>query len=1741
MSTATGGCRHQIQVDRGEEVYTVTDLHHQGVGFDWSHTRTYRSQETNNTPQGRQWTHLYDDYIIAYRIGTFLGDHQDISKPLSLVYCRGGEEPGDNDKWDHYKPLVPSGINAQPSLGDDPPAGLTMKFDSHLDTFAELKLWDQAGMSGLDGDGTQTDWRDDHFILISRGGWVRRYEWEANLPGVTGLASAEMGNSWKFAVARLVSIKDVAGNEMTFSYTVIGGRVRLSSITDTRGALITYSYYPASDNIIDRRYRLKTVRLTPNQNTPTESRSVTFDYDEHGDLVKATGADVGGHGVSGSFSGRPVEIYKYSSTLPAYDTVNDVNGVTAPGPVNSRLRHNLMEVVRPNEWASGDWGQPEAQGKPALQWTYYDNDRVKSHSIGFRNAQGDFVVGEELTYTYQENPGLPGAEILTTETDRNGNVRRYYYDANSRGSLLRFEHETRGVRDASEEPSGGLYVTTHTYNANKLRHITRHPSGRIVENIYDTDAPERRMQSNRITQIQRWDSATVPALEADQEEIVTEFVYDPFFNQPCLQIDPRRTHNARPAHQTSNPPNEFTPPNGPADAGLPGRYVQMFIFDYQEGRSDDPDYRQSLADKFGLNVAQVDAMITHTTDRAHDVLGLGPNETVDHLFGEDLNNDGKPHFLQGIPPQIQGKHIKTISSVVYLPDGSEQAAESISRYDGRGRLTYTKDARDHVTTYEYSPTNDLLLRQTAAAGELDLETEYARDAYGNPETITDPRGNQTRQTFDGVDRLSKTQSYVGHYFAGQKRAESEIGRDPNGNVVFRRTSIYEPQLDADKLSVEPDGEYTSVTLTGTTEQRFEYDILNNVIKERTEATAPADAQTVWLETEYEYDANENVTRVTKPEGNITETLYDERDLPFRVVSGVGTPDERLTFSYYDLNGNLIETVDGVDNGGETKSVTAVPGLGITAHTGDVTRYEYDAFDRLVRTIDPIGNVVENTYDPAGQIVSTAMYGPIGGLSPTDSAGAQNVLLGLTNFRYDERGRMYRKDRLLGVSDGVVLNRSQHQNLNDSDARYMDDPASVSGIQRYGGFVSTETVFDPNGNPVEVYDDKGNRVRTQYDEIDRPFWVKDAEDNVTETSYDENSNPIYVKHTYVSQDDRPDQVIEAFFAYDALNRKTRAKANPNPNPTLNPGDEIEDLYGYDSRGNLVMHQDGRGNSTRSFYDDANRLVASVAEMTADGTGATSIDFAQGGGDGKIVTRYLYDGNSNLVGQVDDNNNRTTYAYDALDRRVQASYGVSWPLSAEEATAYVVLGASPGNLAEQDDPVTSESWAYDRDSNVTRHTDQNGWKHEFEYDGANRRTQVDISVGTSPRPLFGTTQQRFEYDGLGRTTKTVDNMGPEPGVECTHAYDTISRTLQETQEIQAAAYAKHIQHFEYDGDLGTTGALQASRHGFGPVGQTPREFAYTHDANNRLRVIQEIPAAAGTLVTYDYVGPGASLARRAFGNGQVETRTYDGIHRLTGLATAVPNGGVAVDHFAYAYDGEHLPKYEDNLLRPGQSAFYGGFDSAKRVVLFARGTLNANKDGLAAPSTLPDDVRLQSLEYDGLGNWTRNVLADGGFHVEDRTHTNFNEVHAVNAAPAKAYDDNGNLLDDGTRTYRWDALNRLIQVSRKEPGGAATTIASYLYDTQNRRVRQTLSGGGLANDPATDGQTTFYSSGWRLCAEYDVAGGTEAAQPRYRYVWGGVFADELVCRDDGAATVETLNASTGTQRQYQHVDNGWNIRA
>ncbi len=119
---------------------------------------------------------------------------------------------------------------------------------------------------------------------------------------------------------------------------------------------------------------------------------------------------------------------------------------------------------------------------------------------------------------------------------------------------------------------------------------------------------------------------------------------------------------------------------------------------------------------------------------------------------------------------------------------------------------------------------------------------------------------------------------------------------------------------------------------------------------------------------------------------------------------------------------------------------------------------------------------------------------------------------------------------------------------------------------------------------------------------------------------------------------------------------------------------------------------------------------------------------------------------------------------------------------------------------------------------------------------------------------------------------------------------------------------------------------------------------------------------------------------------------------------------------------------------------------------------------------------ALRISGVTETSDTATAYPTVSTQTAAYNNLNQLANL-SGQALTYDANGNLLSDGTRTFSWDAENRLIGVGYPGQPGKAT---DYIYDGLSRRV-------GILRTPAGGGgalSTSYIFCGLGLCQARDA---------------------------------------------------------
>jgi RHS repeat-associated protein len=433
-------------------------------------------------------------------------------------------------------------------------------------------------------------------------------------------------------------------------------------------------------------------------------------------------------------------------------------------------------------------------------------------------------------------------------------------------------------------------------------------------------------------------------------------------------------------------------------------------------------------------------------------------------------------------------------------------------------------------------------------------------------------------------------------------------------------------------------------------------------------------------------------------------------------------------------------------------------------------------------------------------------------------------------------------------------------------------------------------------------------------------------------------------------------------------------------------------------------------------------------------------------------------------------------------------------------------------------------------------------DYTYDAIGRKTACAITLATG---VVGTTAQAAEFDGLSRITFGRNSISTAHA-DVSRFYDSLDRILEDSQTFSGNTRNVTNEMFE---------SFPMTQFAFPNGRQTTNQY----DLLYRRTDVKETSGGAN-IAKWSFFGPGR-VAECELGNGLIcshlnnaRTRSasqagqsnpgwggqssdrlgFDGAGRMITkryLAGGINGGTGAYDDptsvvgQTTAYDHSSNKFYERALHAESRSSLYepfdadhrptGGYDSINRLRQYQRGVLSDGSSGAVAggsvttPISLPNTDESRDYVLDGLGNWRRTTFdpVGGAETTQVRQHNGLNEITRTDDGTTQTdfeYDgatgaSNGNLQDDGIRTYQWDALNRLVEVKRKSDDA---TIGEYTYDIFNRRIRKVVSNGGLSGT-IPNGTTDFiYNSDWQCVEERDGSNSVFK-----QYVWGR-YIDELL---------------------------------
>ncbi len=397
-----------------------------------------------------------------------------------------------------------------------------------------------------------------------------------------------------------------------------------------------------------------------------------------------------------------------------------------------------------------------------------------------------------------------------------------------------------------------------------------------------------------------------------------------------------------------------------------------------------------------------------------------------------------------------------------------------------------------------------------------------------------------------------------------------------------------------------------------------------------------------------------------------------------------------------------------------------------------------------------------------------------------------------------------------------------------------------------------------------------------------------------------------------------------------------------------------------------------------------------------------------GNNGFLTTYLYDILDNLQTVSQTGVGSRTFAYDSLSRLTSATN--------PESGAISYTYDANGNLATKVAPAPNQTGT----ATVTT---------TYSYDALNRLTSKTYSDGTTPSVTLVYDSDGTRLNPIGRLVESVASSTP-----CSYTYydyDPMGRTVQRIIGPPAdchGGYGTIRLNYSYD----QLGDLLTETDDLTYIGVT-----YGYNAAARLTSVTASPATGwnvpSTLISgihYNALGKVTSDTLQTMGSTATESRTYSNRGWLTSSSTTY-NGSSGCCSI-YSLSLAHSPNGDVTVANDSANGNWTyGYDAFNRLVC-----ANLSNGTCAAPT---NGQPTYNYVYDRFGNrWQQN-----GPHTMLLTFSGSN-----NRMDGYSYDAAGNLLNDGTHSYTYDAENRIYKVD----GGSTAT---YLYDAEGHAIEKTIS--------------------------------------------------------------------------------------
>ena len=1035
-------------------------------------------------------------------------------------------------------------------------------------------------------------------------------------------------------------------------------------------------------------------------------------------------------------------------------------------------------------------------------------------------------------------------------------------------------------------------------------------------------------------------------------------------------------------------------------------------------------------DTLGRTIATVTSGSGYTTYTVHDSAGNPQDYRIDYTtisevtsFCGTLNNPpyytcnepDNPSFT--VPSKITLPNGTTYQfswnnntpgelSSITLPTGGSISYAYVSSPNTCLRPNLVPGGSQNPTTTPYTCRAEVTSRTQTVNGVGSTWSYSSVGGHAPFPTVTDPLGNQQVHGFSQVKAGNATS-----YGAVETEVDYYQGSSTSGKLLRKVVTAYtgEPDLNspggAFLVNVRP----VSVTTTldngsiSQTQTDYETFTLSGQVATRTNPTEIREYDygngspgPLLRKTDYTYLHNSNQTYANL---NIVD-----RPTSVIVYNGAGTIVSQTQYEYdnYTAGIQLSGAVQHDSARGASyltrRNVTAVERWRNTDGSWLTTRNQYDDAGNVLTQTDPRGNATTFSYvDKWSPNSPSCVSGSTKAFPTTVTYPTTVTNKAVTTYNACD-GSVY------SVQDQNDLNNSRSGTVYTYDSMWrvtnVSYPDGGNEATNYGGStlpeVITRTVTatpSPSIVSTQTLDGLGRTSQTAL--------TSDTDGvDTTVTTYDLLGRVYTVTNPYFSTTD-PTYGITTY-TYDALGRTCLTvppggTAGNGTCPTTPTTGDTTTIY----TGRATSTTDESAKQRISQTDGVGRLVAACevtsATLTVGITGSTvpaacNLDISATG----FATTYSYDALNDLTSVTQGPLSGRSFTYNSLGQLTIAS---------NPESGIVCYGTLSGSTCQQN--------GYDANGNLIYKTDARGTKVTYAYDADNRLTGKTYS-DTTPAVTYNYDETSSHSVTLTNTTgrkssETTAGTYPTPVV---FSYDPMGRVLNNSQQAINSVLSTIVYTYDLAGNI-----LTASVPGAGTITNTYNGASRISGSTTNYTV----GGSPTTLISSPHYNALSQLVSQALGTGLNESWTYNNRAWQTGYALKNGSNSVYSYSLMQATNGNVLTS---NDTVNGNWAY--GYDDFNRLT-------SSSVTGM-----IYRGPQSYTYVYDRFGNrWQQNITSGTG----DTSSLAFDANNHITGSGV-TYDAAGDVTNDGTNTYVYDAEGRIASVN----SGAAT----YVYDAEGQRV-------------------------------------------------------------------------------------------